>query len=149
MFLSVLSPPTPPTPPTLPTPPNPPTLQAFEVNRLYGGFYFSPQLLLSSFAAWEFLSFLSYINYVFIGVAINELAGVEYTCGGGGSDGGTGSSGSGSGSGSGGCEIHTGDQLIHLQGYDRYSVPLCAGAVLAYCAVMRLVAYVALRCMKR
>lgn len=51
----------------------------FEISRLYGGFFTSPAQL-ESFPQWEFCDALSYIKYVFVGVSLNQLEGLDFTC---------------------------------------------------------------------
>lgn len=102
---------------------------AFEVCRLYGGFFTSPQQL-KSYEGWAFLSYLSYINYAFIGVALNELTDLEFSC--------TGSS----------CAYTNGNQIIDAKGYNQYSVQFCAGILVLYIFVARFICYIALRMVK-
>jgi hypothetical protein len=103
----------------------------FEVCRLYGGFFTSPnQLDAPEFAKWKWLDAISYIKYAFIGVALNELTDLEFTCP------------------SGNCEITSGEQVSALKGYDEYSVPFCAGILVLYIAVCRFIGYMGLKFIK-
>ena len=125
----------------------------FEVNRLYGGFYFSPNLLLSSFPGWSFLAYLSYITYVFIGVSLNELQDLELYCT---NDelvkviATTTTSTTGTGSSSTVvCPVTNGNEIIHENGYDRFSIALCASLLIVLFIVFRICAYIALRFLKQ
>ena len=106
-----------------------------EISRLFGGFFTSPKQL-DDFQNWKFADALSYLKYTFVGVALNELNGLKLSC----TDaqrlaGGT------------NC-IETGEVINAQRGYDEYTVDLCAGALIAYIAGARLVAYLALRFIK-
>jgi hypothetical protein len=104
-----------------------------ELTRLYGGFFTSPKQL-DEFPGWRFADALSYLKYAFVGVALNELEGLKLTC----------------------TEaeikaktcIHTGEEIMALNGYDMYTVGFCAGILLVYIVGCRLVGYVALRCFR-
>ncbi|GAX18004.1 ATP-binding cassette, subfamily G (WHITE), member 2 [Fistulifera solaris] len=103
----------------------------FEICRLYGGFFTSPnQLDTAEFTKWKWLDAISYIKYAFVGVALNELNDLEFTCP------------------SGDCEITTGEQVSAQKGYDEYSIPLCAGILVLYIAVCRFIGYMGLKFIK-
>lgn len=51
----------------------------FEVSRLYGGFFISPKQM-ENYAGWYFAYYLSYIKYAYVGVALNELNDVSFSC---------------------------------------------------------------------
>lgn len=103
----------------------------FEVCRLYGGFFTSPnQLEHAQYAKWKWLDAISYIKYAFVGVALNELTDLEFTCP------------------SGDCEITSGEQVMALKGYDEYSIPFCAGILVLYIVVCRFIGYMGLKFIK-
>lgn len=103
----------------------------FEVCRLYGGFFTSPkQLDAPELAKWKWLDAISYIKYAFVGVALNELTDLEFTCP------------------SGTCDITSGEQVSALKGYDEYSVTFCAGILVLYIAVCRFIGYMGLKFIK-
>lgn len=105
----------------------------FEVCRLYGGFFMSPAQVATT-PNWAFADALSYIKYVYVGVALNEYSGLELTC----------------------TEaeviaktcIAYGNSIIISKGYDKYSVALNAGVLVIYIVLARFVAYLALRFIK-
>jgi len=105
-----------------------------EITRLFGGFFTSPLQLLD-YPNWTFADALSYLKYVFVGVAINELSGLEYTC-------------TTAQIASGTC-VKTGEETMKSKGYDLYSIDFCAGILVVYIVGCRLVAYLALRFIKR
>jgi ATP-binding cassette subfamily G (WHITE) protein 2 len=51
----------------------------FELSRLFGGFFASPAIMESS-PHWKFIEVFSYLQYTFLGVALNELEGLELKC---------------------------------------------------------------------
>jgi ATP-binding cassette subfamily G (WHITE) protein 2 len=103
----------------------------FEICRLYGGFFTSPkQLEAAEYAKWKWLDALSYIKYAFVGVALNELDGLEFTCP------------------SGTCDITSGEQVIAEKGYDQYTIGMCAGALFLYIISCRLIGYAGLKFIK-
>jgi len=51
----------------------------FEVSRLYGAFFISPSQM-ENYPGWNFAYYLSYIKYAFVGVALNELTDVTFSC---------------------------------------------------------------------
>ena len=97
----------------------------FEICRLYGGFFTSP-MQLKSFENWRFLDTLSYIKYAFVGVALNELHGLELDC-------------------DSGSTCLQGGDIVKLRGYDEYSIGFCAGILVLYTFVCRLIAYLGLK----
>lgn len=104
-----------------------------ELSRLYGGFFTSPQQLLS-FPQWKFVDALSYLKYAFVGIAVNELSGLTLSC-------------SDNEVKSGSC-IRTGEAIMAARGYDQYTVSFCAGILVVYIIGMRILAYLALRYIK-
>lgn len=104
----------------------------FEICRLYGGFFTSPkQLDAPEYAKWKWLDALSYIKYAFIGVSLNELNGLEFSCPSGGN-----------------CTITSGDQVSAQKGYDQYSIAYCGGILVLYIAVCRFIGYLGLKFIK-
>jgi len=109
----------------------------FEICRLYGGFFTSPaQLLIGDSYGWKFLDVISYIKYCFVGIALNELEGLELTC-------------SKEEISLGQCKIHSGDVIIKDKGYDEYTIEYCAGSLVAYIIGVRLIGYLAIRFIKK
>ena len=106
---------------------------SLEVCRLYGGFFTSPAQLLA-YHNWKFLDVLSYLKYVFVGLAINELSGLSMTC----TDAEVAKKA---------C-VRTGESIMQARGYDQYSMGFCAGMLVVYVVVCRFIAYVALRYFK-
>ena len=103
---------------------------AFEVCRLFGGYYTSPALL-EEYPDWRFADALSYIKYAYVGIALNELEGQTYSCPYGKS-----------------CAVTNGDQLIAKYGYDTYTIGSCFGYILVLIVGYRLLAYFGLRYLK-
>ncbi|KAG7348810.1 multidrug ABC transporter ATPase [Nitzschia inconspicua] len=103
----------------------------FEICRLYGGFFTSPlQLETSEHKKWKWLDALSYIKYSFVGVALNELDGLEFSCP------------------DDSCDITSGEQVAAEKGYDMYSIPFCAGILVVYIFVCRFIGYMGLKLIK-
>lgn len=105
----------------------------FEMCRLYGGFFTSPEQLLD-YPEWKFADVLSYLKYVFVGVALNELDGLELTC-------------TDAQISSGAC-ISTGQQIEKARGYDQYEMPHLLGYVVLYIFIARVLGYLGLRFIK-
>lgn len=101
-----------------------------EMSRLYGGFFTSP-LQLDSFPEWRFADALSYLKYTFVGVAVNELSGLELTC--------TAAQVTAK------TCIAKGEVLMVQRGYSEYTVEFCAGILVVYIVGCRLVAFLALK----
>lgn len=77
------------------------------------------------------------LQYAYVGISLNELTGLELTC--------TPQQLAAAG---GTCPITSGQQTITQLGLQKYSVPLCAGVLVAFVVVCRFLAYVGLRVMK-
>ncbi len=107
-----------------------------ELTRLYGGFFTSPLQLSENFTEWRFADALSYLKYTFVGVAINELEGLELTC-----------TAAEAAKGPPAC-FATGEAFMEARGYDQYSIGFCAGILAVYIVGMRIVAYLGLRFIK-
>ena len=101
-----------------------------EISRLYGGFFTSPSQL-DDYPQWRFADALSYLKYTFVGVALNELQGLELTC-------------TQDEISSNTC-ITSGDDIIKEKGYDQYTIGLCAGIMVVFIVGLRLISFVALR----
>ena len=95
-----------------------------EVSRLFGGFFLAPAALPVYFS-W--LDALSYIKYCYVGISLNELRGLAYSCS------------------TTGNQICNGEQQITALGLDYISIGGCAGALLSIIIGARLVAFVAVR----
>ncbi len=102
----------------------------FEICRLYGGFFASPKQI-DEIPNWKFADALSYIKYTFIGVALNELDGLELECSPGEK-----------------CTYTSGEQISKAFGYDQYSIGFCIGILIVLIVGCRLLAYAGLRFIK-
>jgi hypothetical protein len=102
----------------------------FELSRLFGGFFASPAIMKDA-PHWKFIEVLSYLQYTFIGVALNELDDLELSC----PPGKT-------------CAITSGSQIIKNNGYDDYSIGECFGVLVALVVGFRILAYMGLRIIK-
>lgn len=105
----------------------------FEMSRLYGGFFTSPAQLLE-YPDWKFADALSYIKYAFVGVAINEMTGLELSC-------------TDAEIASAKC-IPNGEIIMEQKGYDEYSIQYNFGILIVYIVGCRLIAFLALRFIK-
>uniref|UniRef100_A0A7S3M955 ABC transporter domain-containing protein n=1 Tax=Spumella elongata TaxID=89044 RepID=A0A7S3M955_9STRA len=103
----------------------------FEICRLYGGFFTSPAQLSDKYENWKFLDALSYIKYGFVGAALNQLDGLEFTCPAGTT-----------------CAITSGEQVEAQKGYDEYTMGFCAGVLVLYIFGCRIIAYLGLKFIK-
>ena len=104
-----------------------------EISRLYGGFFTSPLQLISAYH-WKFADALSYLKYAFVGVALNELHGLELTC-------------TQSDIDAKSC-FTTGEELIANLGYDEYTIGSLAGILAVFIVGCRLVAFLGLKYIK-
>jgi ATP-binding cassette subfamily G (WHITE) protein 2 len=102
----------------------------FEVSRLFGGFFASPKQI-SSTIEWSFVDVLNYMKYVFVGVALNELNGLELSCEPGEK-----------------CQFTTGEEIAAFYGYNQYSIGFCVGILIVLIVGFRLLAYLGLRFIK-
>ncbi len=103
----------------------------FEMCRLYGGFFASPaQIAIPRMHPWRFADALSYLKYAFVGVALNEMHGLDLTCT------------------PGKACTHTGEAIIEAKGYDEYTIGYCAGMLVMYICAYRILAYIGLRLIK-
>lgn len=102
----------------------------FEVCRLYGGYYFSPEQFTSVHGMyhWRFADALSYIKYVYVGVALNELHDLDLVC-----------------PSTGGCPTPNGHTTVVQKGYDQYTIGFCAGILVVLIVGWRFLAYLGLR----
>jgi len=106
----------------------------FEITRLYGGFFISP-LLMQASRNWQFARDLSFLNYVFVGIAINEFSGLEFYC-------------TPKQLVKGVCPYTNGEQVMAVYGYDLTSLGFNAGILVVYIFGCRFFAYLALRFIK-
>jgi ATP-binding cassette, subfamily G (WHITE), member 2 len=104
---------------------------ALEITRLFGGFLLSPSRLPKYFS-W--LDAISYTKYTFVGIALNELSGLNLTCAAG-------------TEGTGAC-TDRGETLIGERGYDYINIGGCIGALIAYIIVCRSIAFLGVRFLK-
>ena len=77
----------------------------------------------------------SYLKYVFVGVAINELEGLNYSC-------------TDKDIEEDNC-YRKGEETMESFGYDQYTIGFCGGILVVYIVGCRLVAYLALRFIKQ
>jgi ATP-binding cassette subfamily G (WHITE) protein 2 len=103
-----------------------------EITRLFGGFFLSPANLQPWFL-W--LDVIGYVKMSYIGLSLNELSGLQLTC-------------TSDQLVNGVCPVTSGQQIIQQLGLTSYSIPLCAGVLLAYIVVFRLIAFLALKLIK-
>lgn len=104
-----------------------------EISRLFGGFFLSPANLPSYFS-W--LDALSYAKYSYVGIALNELHGLEIVC--------TPQQLNAAGN----CPITSGQQTITTLGLDKFTITQCALILLAMIIFFRAAAYLAIRYIK-
>lgn len=103
---------------------------ALEVSRLYGGFFVSPGAM-PVYYSW--LQAVSYCNYAYVGVSLNELQGLKLSCTPLQIAAGT---------------VCTGEQTIQQLDLNYLTMSQCAGILLSYIFICRLVCYFALRYIK-
>lgn len=115
---------------------------AYEISRLYGGWFISPSLM-TTFPKWKFADVLSYIKYSFVGVSLNENLHLLINCD------------TNELSSSGKCVIpptntapYDGAAFNSYYGYDQYTIAGCAGGLIIYIVVCRILAYLGLRFIK-
>lgn len=101
----------------------------FEICRLFGGFFASPKQV-EDIPKWKFADALSYVKYAFLGVAINELTGLELSCD------------------KASCAVTKGSQIMTANGYDEYSIGFCIGILFVLIVGSRFLAYLGLRFIK-
>ncbi len=104
---------------------------ALEVIRLFGGFFLAPSRLPKYFS-W--LDALSYIKYVYVGISLNELTGLQLTC-------------TVNETASGTC-IKNGEAIIKSLGLDYISIGGCIGALFAFIIGCRAIAFFGIRFLK-
>jgi len=107
---------------------------AFEICRLYGGFFISP-LQMTEEKAWQFAEDLSYLRFAFVGVAINEFSDLKLHC-------------LPNQLKNGQCPYTEGEQVMKLYGYNLTSLGFNIGFLLCLIIGFRFVAYLALRFIK-
>jgi ATP-binding cassette subfamily G (WHITE) protein 2 len=114
---------------------------AYEIVRLYGGWFISPKLM-ATYPDWEFADAMSYIKYAFVGVSLNENDGLTLTC-------------LPSEYKDGKCSMppltaspFDGHAYNAYYGYNRYTIDFCFGLLIAYVIICRVIAYLALRYIK-
>jgi ATP-binding cassette subfamily G (WHITE) protein 2 len=100
--------------------------------------------LLSGYPAWNFADALSYVKYAFIGVSLNENMGLVLTC--------LPTDKGYTLANPNGCftvaQGPKGANINAFYGYNRYTIEFCAGVMIAYIIVARLIAYLGLRFVK-
>lgn len=106
----------------------------FELMRLYGNFFMKPYEFRSQ-EDLRFIESLSYLKYVYITIARNELEGLVYTC-------------SVSQAKNGVCPIQNGDQTSVSMGYNVYPYGHTVGTLICIIVLYRVGAYIALRVIK-
>lgn len=103
---------------------------ALEISRLYGGFFVSPGAM-PSYYKW--LQALSYCNYTYVAVSLNELTGLVLSC-----------TPAQIASGT----VCTGEQTIDSLDLNYLTIPQCAGILISYIFICRFVCYLAIRYIK-
>lgn len=123
---------------------------AYEWVRLFGGWFISPALM-ATYPEWKFADALSYIKYAFIAVSLNEDDGLVLHCL---QKERTPPTSIGAETFA-NCKIpplvsypYTGASYNSLYGYDHYTIEFCAGMLITYIIVCRLLAYLGLRFIK-
>jgi hypothetical protein len=106
----------------------------FELMRLYGNFFMKPYEF-RSHEDLRFIESLSYLKYVYITIARNELEGLVYTC-------------TDNELVNGLCPIQSGDQTSEDMGYKVYSYGHTVGTLICIIIIYRMLAYTALRIIK-
>ena len=101
---------------------------ALEVTRLFGGFFLAPKFLPGYFV-W--LDAISYVKYTFVGMALNELHGLNITC---------------TTKPPEACPH--GYKIIEAKGYDYISIGGCVGVLICYIFICRLIAFLGIRFLK-
>jgi hypothetical protein len=99
-----------------------------EVCRLFGGFFLSPAKLPKYFS-W--IDALSYVKYVYVGISLNEMEGLDLTC-----------------SFADRSLCVTGHSMITQLGLDYISIGGCIGVLIAMIIFFRILAYIGVRYIK-
>jgi len=107
-----------------------------EVCRLFGGFFLTPAKVPTYFV-W--LGYLDYLQYAYMGVSLNEFRGLQYTCM---------PSEVVTTGGVKHCPVISGNDTINTNGFNKFSIGGCIGALVIYIFVCQLAAYLALRFLK-
>jgi ABC-type multidrug transport system permease subunit len=110
-----------------------------ELARLFGGFFIAPSRLPKYFT-W--LTALSYINYSFIGSALNELQGLKLTC-----DGAKTTVVNATYTITAAC-INNGEALIQDRGYNYIDIGGCIGVLIGFIIFCRACAFLGVRFLK-
>lgn len=115
----------------------------YEWTRLFGGFFMSPVQVQTLAPQYEFAQVVSFMRYCFYAITLNEHDGIEFNCK------------PEELNSAGKCVIaplntppYTGDRLMHYYGYNRYTIAGCAGALVSYIIITRLIGYFGLRYFK-
>ncbi|GAX83957.1 hypothetical protein CEUSTIGMA_g11381.t1 [Chlamydomonas eustigma] len=98
-----------------------------ELCRLFGGFFLSPANIPKYF---EWLDLLSYVQYTYVGISLNELTGLEL-------------SGCVNGVPA-GC-YSSGETAINNLGLEYLTIEKCAGILISYIVICRIIAYLGVR----
>jgi ATP-binding cassette subfamily G (WHITE) protein 2 len=112
-----------------------------EICRLFGNFFLSPANMPIYF---RWLDTISYCKYVYIGVALNELHGLELHC----SESEASTVAASSGGGGGVCPVPNGEFTIAQLGLNQCTIGGCIGALFIIIIISRFIAYLALRFLK-
>ncbi|CAF1270354.1 unnamed protein product [Rotaria sordida] len=110
-----------------------------EVTRLFGGFFIAPSRV-PKYLSW--IDALSYIKYTFVGSALNELHGLNFTC-----EGVKTTIVNATYNITAHC-IRTGEELIQERGYNYISIGGCIGVLLAFIIFCRTWAFIGVRFLK-
>lgn len=101
----------------------------FEMNRLFAGFFIQPNLTPNYF---KWLQYLCYSTYGFIGASLNEFQDLKFIC-------------DSNELIKNDCPIKNGNQVLHLKGFDIFSVEKCFYGLLIYIFITKLLSYISLR----
>ena len=107
------------------------TAFSFEIYRLFAGF-FIPPINLAQYPQFDFFSITNACKYGFIGTAINQFKGLEFT---------------GCPTPPGSC-IYNGDVIIAKYGYDQFTMTQCAGYTIVIILFWKFITYLGLRFIK-
>jgi len=110
----------------------------YEISRLYGGWFIKPADM-RLYSQWRFADALSYIKYSFIGISLNEDAGLRVLCA------------APAKTCAAPCSpgvACTGEAIDAFYGYSDYTVGYCAGILVAFIVVCKVLSYLGLRFIK-
>lgn len=104
----------------------------FDIWRLFGGFFLSPAEVPTYFV-W--IDSVSYVKYTYVGISLNELEGLNYTC----------TSDQLVPAVNGTCPVTSGQQTINRLGLGFISIGGCIGVLIGLWITLRVINYLAVR----